>query len=309
MAASSNTSWWQPAAGTTWQISLLSVISPANLPNVTVVDADLFDNNATWSSVKSAGYKTICYFSAGSYEDWRVDKSSFLPADIGAPLEGWEGENWLDTRSTNVRKVMTTRMDLAKNHDCDAIDPDNMDVYGNGGGGFGLKEDDAVDYITFLADEAHRRGMAIGLKNALSIIPRVLDKVDFQVNEQCLQFGECDQVRPFIDAGKPVFEIEYRKGDISGDELKKVCDDPSRAGFSTVVKHMDLTTYGFGCRSSLSEDNDQLWTNLDVKTSGNSSLATTSHSSSNAPDNAGHIRSIPVLLMAGLAAVSALMYC
>ena len=32
---------------------------------------------------------------------------------MGAPLSGWAGERWLDTRSANVRRIMQARMDLA----------------------------------------------------------------------------------------------------------------------------------------------------------------------------------------------------
>lgn len=44
--------------------------------------------------------------SAGSYEDWRPDKARFKKTDYSAPLQGWEGESWLDVRSSNVRAIM-----------------------------------------------------------------------------------------------------------------------------------------------------------------------------------------------------------
>jgi hypothetical protein len=30
--------------------------------------------------------------SAGSHENWRLDQAQFNQADIGKPLQGWEGE-------------------------------------------------------------------------------------------------------------------------------------------------------------------------------------------------------------------------
>jgi hypothetical protein len=40
---------------------------------------------------------------------------------------------------------------------------------------------------------------------------KIIDSVDFSVNEQCAipDNDECDTFHAFIDAGKPVFHIEY----------------------------------------------------------------------------------------------------
>ena len=75
------------------------------------------------------GKKVICYFSAGSYEDWRPDASEFKKEDLGRDLDGWPGEKWLDLDSENVRRVMKGRVELAKEKGCDGVDPDNVDGY------------------------------------------------------------------------------------------------------------------------------------------------------------------------------------
>lgn len=77
-------------------------------------------------------------------------------------MEDWEGESWLNTKSANVRSIMKSRIALAKSKGCDAIDPDNVDAYNNENG-LGLTKADAIDYLTFLATEAHSAGMAIGV--------------------------------------------------------------------------------------------------------------------------------------------------
>ncbi|TKA40836.1 hypothetical protein B0A55_13548 [Friedmanniomyces simplex] len=146
--------WWQPHPNTTWQIVLSAPLKPPYLsppPDSTTLvialDGDLFDNacNNNWPTIKKSGYKTLCYFSAGSYEGWRPDASSFLPADLGNPLDGWPGEKWLDTRSGNVRAIMRKRLDLAVEQGCDGADPDNIDAYDNDGGGLNLTASDAWD--------------------------------------------------------------------------------------------------------------------------------------------------------------------
>src|SRR6185369_11730450 len=126
-----------------------------------VYDIDLFDTPAaTIAALKSTGRHVICYFSAGSYEDWRPDAASFPAAALGRALDGWPGERWLDTRADGVRAVMRARLDLARSKGCDAVDPDNVDGYTNGPG-FPLTATTQLDYDRFLASEAHARGLAV----------------------------------------------------------------------------------------------------------------------------------------------------
>lgn len=238
-----------PAAGDTWNYVLHNPIAdPSKIDTkIAVWGIDLFDNTAaTISTMKSKGANVICYFSAGSYEDWRPDASSFIVDDLGNDLDGWPGEKWADIRIKNVRDIMISRLDLAASKGCNGVDPDNVDGYSNDNG-LGLKEADSIDYITFLANEAHKRGLTISLKNAGSIIPDVIDCVDFSVNEQCHQFKECSTFATFIKHKKPVFQVEYPKGDdvndnkpVSDSKKNAICKDPTSVGFSTIIKNMDL---------------------------------------------------------------------
>lgn len=95
-----------------------------------VIDIDLFDNDAsTIAEYKSSGKKVICYFSAGTREDWRDDKGSFKSSDFGKAMDEWPGENWVSVKSDNVKAIMKKRIALAKEKGCDAIDPDNVDGF------------------------------------------------------------------------------------------------------------------------------------------------------------------------------------
>lgn len=170
---------------------------------------DLFDTSTTTiASLKQRGAYVICYFSAGSSEDWRQDFSRFKEIDMGNTLFDWKGERWLDTRSSNVRGIMVSRIILAKNKGCDGIDPDNVDGYSNNTG-IPLTSDTQSNYNIFLANEAHRRGLLIGLKNDILQIPSLVSYFDFAINEQCFFFKECENYRMFINQNKPVFVIEY----------------------------------------------------------------------------------------------------
>ncbi|CAI7670523.1 unnamed protein product [Penicillium bialowiezense] len=225
-----DTAIWQPAAGVKWQIQLIDAVEDTTV-DADIWDIDLFDNTAeTITTLKNKGHKVICYFSAGTYEDWRSDVSKFDTADFGSNLDEWPGERWLNIKSTSVRSIMSARLDLAKEKGCDGVDPDNIDAYGNENG-LGLTEADSIDFLTFLASESHSRGMSIGLKNGGDIIGSVIDKMQWSVNEQCAEYNEFN---------KPVFHIEYSDETIeSSSSSASSTDDDSDA--STAVSTATAT--------------------------------------------------------------------
>ncbi|KAF4315821.1 hypothetical protein G195_009576, partial [Phytophthora kernoviae 00238/432] len=177
--------------------------------DVNAYDIDIFDTpNTTIAELQQRGIKVICYFSAGTYEDWRTDKDRYASDIIGTSLDEWEGESWVDIRSSALREIISDRMKLAQAKGCDGVDPDNVDGAFNDNG-FDLTADDQLDFNIFLASTAHDLDLTVGLKNDLDQIKDLVSHFDFAVNEQCVQYDECDVVVPFIDQDKPVFGIEY----------------------------------------------------------------------------------------------------
>ena len=200
-------SWYQPPVLTTWQWQLEGEINIGY--DVELYDVDLADTSmAIIKQLQSSNHKVICYFSAGSYENWRDDASRFKSSDYGRNLDGWEGERWLDIRSSNVHNIMTDRLDLAVSKGCNGVEPDNMDGYANISG-FSLTADDQLAFNRFLANEAHQRGLSIGLKNDLDQVKQLVEYFDFAVNEQCFEYNECNLLMPFLSENKAVFNAEY----------------------------------------------------------------------------------------------------
>jgi hypothetical protein len=238
--------WWRPQPGLSWQIQLDGNLDLAN--EAQVFDLDLFDTPAaTIASLQAGGTKVICYFSAGTYEDWRPDQDQFPAEAIGRPLEDWPGESWLDIRNETVRAIMLARMDLAVEKGCDALDPDNVDGYTYGKRtGFDFTAEDQLDYNRFLAAGAHERGLGVGLKNDLEQIPALVGDFDFEVDEQCFQYHECQDVQPFIAAGKPVYEIEYIKPR-KRKKINQVCRQANELGLQTLIKKLDLDAWRIDC--------------------------------------------------------------
>jgi hypothetical protein len=224
---------WQPAPGTTWQIQLQGEISTEW--EVEMYDIDLFDTpEATIENLHNDGRIVICYFSAGSFEDWREDAAQFPAEVIGKPLEEWEGENWLDIRQIDLlAPVMSARLDLAVEKDCDGVDPDNVNGYTNDTG-YPLTYDDQLAYNIWLSEQAHERGLSIGLKNDLEQIEVLVTYFDWALNEQCFAYEECDLLLPFIEAGKAVFGIEYEG------QPERYCPLANEMSFSWLTKSIDL---------------------------------------------------------------------
>ncbi len=224
------------AVDATWQWQLQGDINTAY--DVDVYDIDLFDAPPdVIDELRGAGRTVICYFSAGSFEQWRDDAGDFPAAAIGEPLDGWEDERWVDTRDATVRGILAARLDLAVERGCHGVEPDNVTAFQNESG-FDLTADDQLDFNRFLADAAHRRGLLIGLKNDLAQIPALVDDFDFAVNEECLQYDECDAYAPFIDTGKAVFNAEYDESAV--DDPAGTCAAADAAGLRTLILPLDL---------------------------------------------------------------------
>lgn len=230
---------WVPERGASFQIQYTGKID-LSLP----VDVYLLDWEATTSqqiaTLKARGVRTVCYINAGAYESWRSDKKSFPRSVIGSPLDGWDGENWLDVNRVDVLlPIMSARMDVCAKKGFDAIDPDNTDGWTQRSG-FRISPQAQITYQTALAKAAHQRGLAIGLKNNVGQLRQLADVVDFAVNEECAEWDECDEYKDFLASGKAVFNIEY-----SGSKSSVCRNRPS--GMSTVFKRLELDAYRLAC--------------------------------------------------------------
>ena len=208
-----------------------------------MVDIDLFDTSKEIiGKLHSNGIRVVCYFSAGSWEEWRPDAYHFPSELLGSGLAGWPGEKWLDIRRLDLLgSIMSARLDLAKQKDCDGVDPDNVDGYLNQSG-FPLTSNDQMVYNIWIAEQAHARGLAVGLKNDLDQISDLLAYYDWAINEQCFQYNECGLLLPFIQAGKPVFGIEYQ-GDPSD-----FCSEANALNFDFLKKNLKLDEWRIACR-------------------------------------------------------------
>lgn len=239
--------WWTPGLDNSfqWQLSGMPLDQSVE---AAVYDVDLFDTDPeVIAALHARNRKVVCYLSAGSVEDWRPDAALIPHEVIGRDYEHWEGERWLDIRAIGkLAPVLRARLDMCKAKGFDGVEADNVDGYQNKTG-FRLSEEDQLQFNRWLANEAHRRGLSIGLKNDADQAISLVDSFDWALTESCYKEHWCDQMSVFASAGKPVFMVEYT------DEMKtqrfrgEACQRAAGLHFQAVLKNRGLDAFRVGC--------------------------------------------------------------
>ncbi len=219
--------------GISWQWQLSGQVDTSY--KVDLYDVDLFDTpEIVIEKLKEKDIIVICYFSAGSWENWRKDANEFSKDVLGKPLDGWPDERWLDVDAyEKFSSIMEARMDLAVEKGCDGVEPDNVDGYSNNNG-FEINYGDQIEYNKWLAEQAHSRNLSIALKNDLEQVSELEPFFDFAVNEQCFEYEECELLKPFVENNKAVLGVEYEL------DLDEFCADAEDMNFSWLKMSYDL---------------------------------------------------------------------
>lgn len=265
---------WAPKPGTSWYWQINGTVNE-NI-DATMYDIDLFDAVPSARSYSVPGFGTvnvpkggnagvidrlhakgkvvICYVDTGAAENNRPDISLIPKSVIGTVAEASDGtqwdEGWLDTRAekwSQFAPVMWARFDLAKQIGCDGVEPDQNNHVGNQ---TGFPESVAQDVAWYLevAKQAHARGLSVGMKNGVeSVNAQTVKAFDWNLNEECNQYDECDTLSPFIAAGKAVFNAEYPKVK-GGAQEAKACANATKYGLSSMGYPLELQGgYYFDC--------------------------------------------------------------
>ncbi len=231
---------WVPGPNLTWQMQFsgridLSVAADA-------YEVDMFETSAhTVSHLHDRGRRAVCYINAGAWEDWRPDAALYPSALKGKALDGWPGERWLDIRRLDVLgPILADRVAQCAQKGFDGVEFDNVDGVSNDTG-FALTDDDQLAFNRWLAQTAHDHQLAVGLKNTLGFAVQLEPAFDFAIVEQCFQYHECNLTRPFVDAGKPVLDIEYSR------PRSQFCGKADQLGMFAMRKHLRLDAWRRSC--------------------------------------------------------------
>ena len=203
--------WWTLPPRPTWYWQLQGKIN--NNEPVAVYDIDGFENSAAEvAALHAQGKHVICYIDVGTAEDFRPDFSSF-PASVLGRTNGWPGEHWLDIRQLAILEpIMTKRFQMCREKGFDAVEPDNMEGASNNTG-FPITAQQQLTYNEWVAGEVHSLGMAVLQKNDGEQTIEQQPYFDGALSEECNQFHECADFDPYLSAGKPVLNAEYKLRD------------------------------------------------------------------------------------------------
>ncbi len=232
---------WVPTSATSWQWQITGTLDTSL--GVQMYMLDLFDTTPKEiSQIHEEQGRVVCYFSAGTLEDWRPDRDAFPAGIVGDALPGRPSEYWLDIRQlTQLKQVMAERLDLAAAKGCDGVQPANVDGY-TYDSGFPLTYQNQLAYNIWLAQQAHKQGLSIGLMNDLEQVAALLPYFDWALNEECFTYEKCGLLARFTDAGKAVFGVEYSLNP------PEFCPQANEAGFNFLLKRVELDSWRQACR-------------------------------------------------------------
>ncbi|HUB72360.1 MAG TPA: endo alpha-1,4 polygalactosaminidase, partial [Acidimicrobiales bacterium] len=308
--------WWSPGTLQSWAYVIgenypltIPPIVDGTVTNVQAVDSDLGDEDGLTSSgmpiadasiessvaaVHAMGGHAICYVDVGGAENYRSDFSEFDPSELGSPEPGWPDEQWINVTDWSaavpapyetIEQIMSNRIALCKEEGFDAMEPDNDDAYSNDPlGGFSLTMGEDETYLEDLAAIAHSDGLAIFLKNGIngdSFVSDMEPYVDGAINEQCWQYSECSELDVFVQAGKPILNVEYQSFAES-----TLCPEALAFPMASIQAGVDLTgPINYGCW--------QYGSQTTTTNPSSSSAPTTAAPTTNAPTTAAPTTAAP----------------
>jgi hypothetical protein len=204
----SASAYWHPPGAPSfyWQLQgRINTTVPAS-----VYDVDGFETSAAEvAALHAQGKHVVCYIDVGTAEDFRPDYQQF-PKSVLGHSNGWPGEKWLDIRQLSVLEtIITARFQMCREKGFDAIEPDNIEAFSNKSG-FPVTAAQQLTYNEWIAEEAHTLGLAVLQKNDGEQTSQQQRYFDGALTEQCNQYSECADFEPYLHAGKPVINVEYK---------------------------------------------------------------------------------------------------
>jgi hypothetical protein len=213
-------------------------------------DGNYVVNTAAVDAIHARGRHAICYLSAGDIETFRPDYQQFVAFDaqcghclIGKPFSRiFRNEFWANLNNDQGQRDFMLQMIEARVQKCraagfDGVELDVVDAWSHevAETGWSINYDTQLAYDQALANMVHGYGLTVALKNDLGQLADLLPYFDYAINEQCFQFGECDNNPPpgypaWVAAGKTVFAVEYRRA------LRRFCAQANAANYNSIKK-------------------------------------------------------------------------
>ena len=234
-------SWWHPGPSTLrwqWELdhplrltnakdmgtsSLLPEKQPAPAPTVYDIDG-IINSGATVAALHRLGDRAICYVEVGSAGNYYSPKEEgiskayyvqFKSAGVmGKKVSGYP-ESFLNIKSPKTLGIVESMINTqcaAKGFDAVETDLDETYAGAEGSTGFGLTQQDELDYMASLSTYMHGLGLAWIAKNpddtGDNYAALIAPEADAVLTEECNQYSTCSALSAFIGV-KAVFNAEY----------------------------------------------------------------------------------------------------
>ncbi|SCL30073.1 Glycoside-hydrolase family GH114 [Micromonospora nigra] len=213
----------------------------------TTVEADVFvldpvtTTSAQTAELRSRGRRLVCQVHVGSVRDTDPDTDRFPAAVRGTATDRHPGGRWLDVRNWDVlRPVLADRLRLCRGKGFGGVLLADADGHTRRTG-FPLSFDDQVRHVRRLADLARSLDLSPGLLGNLTQVATLAPDLDFAVDAECVRLRRCEKLLPFVDAGKPVFHVEYTGS------TADFCVTSVGYGFVSIRKNRALDAWRLPC--------------------------------------------------------------
>lgn len=226
-----------------WNYALPNTNNILNLsPEISTVNIDMFGaSRKLISSLHQQNRTVSCYITFGMWVDWTPDAKLFPSSVKGGYVPEWNNYI-LNYKSPIVKGIMKDRIVLAKSKGCDSIDTDNMDTYEYKPNVFNLTYNDQLAYNKWVAQEVHKLGMNVTLKNDWKQVKDLVDYFDGIILESCWKSKKCASIAsPFVKANKSVYGVEYPPT-VDEVALKSICCDLGN-DVNFILKNKNLLMY------------------------------------------------------------------
>ena len=231
----------RPAIDVSWQVQLSGNFDASIDVALYYIDLDNLTSTER-TALSNSGRHLACYVSAGSYEPWRPDAALFPATVIGNALADYPDEHWLDIRSTAVTSLMVARLDQFVSSGCNSVAVANVTTSGENTG-FDVTATDQTNYLAWLSNEIHRRGLLAGLATAEDRLGAMEPLFDWAYAQSCWVDNHCSDYGPFITAAKAVLAVEF--GDAT--TAPTICSGVAGTGVDLLIKPQDLGASRVAC--------------------------------------------------------------
>ncbi|MEV0152146.1 endo alpha-1,4 polygalactosaminidase [Micromonospora sp. NPDC050686] len=222
-----------------WQWQLRGPVDPDVDADVFLLDPVTVTSTET-AALRERGRRLVCQVPVGSYARQDPDATRYPAAVRGTPARR-TGSHWVDVRRWEVlRPVLADRFRLCRGKGFGAVAITDADGYAHRPG-FPFGFDDQLVFNRRVAELARSLDLSPGLVNDVAQVAALAPDFDFAVNEECVRLRQCARLLPFVDAGKPVFHVEYAGATAT------FCVTSVGYGFSSIRKNRTLDAWRQPC--------------------------------------------------------------